>query len=40
MSLDIDMGNERFWELYVEYCERNGLEPTVNGYVQWLDERY
>lgn len=35
-----DVTKERLWELYVNWCTHNGIEPTVKGYVQWVDESY
>lgn len=38
--IDVDGTEERLYELYTEYCDRDGTTPYLSDYLVWLDENY
>lgn len=40
MDPDVDMMEERLYELYVAWCTNNGVQPKLDEYTIWLDEHY
>lgn len=31
---------ERFWELYVAWCDQHGLKPRLKGFFPWYEDNY
>ena len=37
---DLEEIQERLWELYVSWCINTGVEPKMDSFQIWLDERF
>lgn len=37
---DVDMIDEKLYELYGEWARNRGEVPNIKNYIKWIEERY